>query len=103
MGICIPGPSITVVGLTSPVRPTRARASCEQFDKGTWAARLDDIVLLIRLAAVLAFPRGQIIHLPPAGTESARVLSSRSKQDQLRHVAEIESDATAVRPAVLAH
>src|SRR5215469_7213795 len=51
---------------------------------------------------MLALARGEQIDLPPSGRERTRILALHAEQDQLGHVAKVESDAAAIRAAVLA-
>src|SRR6516164_4426568 len=88
--------------LIAPRHPSFARAAREQLDEWPGTARLDDLVLLIGLAAVLALTRFDVIDLPPSRRERAGVLAAHAEQNQFRYVAEIEADATAIRTAVFA-
>src|SRR4030088_3747141 len=103
MRIGLPGRPIVIGGLIAPGRPALARAACEQLEIGPRTARLDDPVLLVRLARMLALARRQQVHLPPPRRQRARVLAAYAEQDELGDVAEIEADAAPVRAAVLAH
>src|SRR5688572_21105359 len=99
--IRLPRWPILVVSLIPPRGPAFARAAREQFEKRSTAARFHDLVLLIRLARVLALACRQEIHLPSPRRERARVPAAHAEQDQLGHVAEIKADAAPVRAAVL--
>src|SRR5262245_23906146 len=103
MRISRPGWPIGLVCLVAPAGPAGAGAARKQLEIRAWAARLDDGVLLVGLARVFAFARGEQIDLSPAGRERARVPALDAEQDQLGHVAEIEADAAPVRAAVLAY
>src|SRR5262245_16381649 len=103
MRISLPGRPIVVAGLVSPRHPALARAAREQLEERAAAARFDDLVLLVRLARMLALARRQEVHLPPSRRERARAPAAHPEQDELGHVPEIETHAASVRPAVLAH
>src|SRR5215510_8928001 len=103
MRIGLPGRTIAVVGLMAPRRPPGARAAREQLEIGPPAAGLDEFVLLVGLARMLALAGRQKIHLPTAARQRARVPAAHAKQDELGHVTEIEADAASVGAAVLAH
>ena len=78
----------------------RALAAAEQLDARAPAAILDDLVLLVGLAAVLALAGLDHVDLAAAGIERAGVLAAHAEQQQLGDVAEVEADAAPVRAAV---
>src|SRR4030081_166915 len=83
MRIRLPGRPIVIGGLIAPGRPALARAAREQLEIGPRTARLDDPVLLVRLARMLALARRQQVHLPPPRRQRARVLAAYAEQDEL--------------------
>src|SRR5262245_4321138 len=103
VGICFPRRAIADRGLIAPRHPSFARAAREQLEEWPPTARLDERVLLVRLARVLALARRQQIHLPPSRRQRARVLATHAEQNELGHVAEIEADPAPVGAAILAH
>src|SRR5262249_17974818 len=103
MRICLPRRAIADAGLMAPRRPSFACAARKQFEEWPATARLDEPVLLIGLARMLALARRQQVHLPPPRRERARVFAAHAEEDKLGHVAEIKADPAAVRAAVLAH
>ena len=62
-----------------PEDKVRVQAARKQFEEGTWTARLDDRVLLIRLARMLALARRQQIHLPSSRRERACILAAHAE------------------------
>src|SRR5262249_17279515 len=92
VGIGFPGRAIADRGLIAPRHPSFARAAREQLEEWPPTARLDERVLLVRLARVLALARRQQIHLPPSRRQRARVLATHAEQNELGYVAEIEAD-----------
>src|SRR5689334_15976133 len=88
----VSGWAIIRVGLVAPGRPALARAAREQFEIGPGTARLDDVVLLVGLARVLALARGQEVHLPPPRRQRARIPAAHAEQHELGDVAEVEAD-----------
>src|SRR5262249_53891782 len=103
VAICRPRRAIFVVGLMAPGRPTLARAAREQLEVRTGTARLDDRVLLVRLARMLTLARGQEVHLAAAGRQRAPMLALHADQDERGHYTKIEADPAPVAAAVLAH
>src|SRR5215510_3393813 len=103
MRIGRPGRLVGVIRLVAPAGPGGAGAARKQLEIGPGAACLDDGVLLVGLARVLALARGEKIHLPAAGRKRARIPALDANQDQLSDIAEIETDAAPVGAAVLAH
>src|SRR5262245_43846255 len=93
MRIGLPGRPIIVVGLVAPRDPALARAAREQLEERAGAACLDDLVLLVRLARMLALARCQQVELPPSRRERARAPAAHPEKNELGHVAEIEADA----------
>src|SRR4051794_19271735 len=98
--IRLPRRRIPIISLVAPCGPSLARAAPEQFDKRPPRARLDNVVLLIRLARMLALARRQQIHLPPSRRQRPGILAADPEQDQFGDVAEVEADAAAVGAAV---
>src|SRR6185295_19791474 len=94
--VCVrlPCRTIMIVGLIAPSRPPSTSSARKQFEEWAATARLDDLILLIRLARMLALACRQQIHLPPAGSKGARVLAAYPEQDQLSYIPEIEADAS---------
>ena len=54
MRVCFPRRAIAIIGLIAPRHPTLAGATGEEFEIGRWATRLDDFILLVGLARMLA-------------------------------------------------
>src|SRR5215216_2388263 len=52
---------------------------------------------------MLALTRGKVIHLTTTRCECPRVLTLDAEQDQLGDIAEVESDPSTIRAAVLSH
>lgn len=100
--IRLPRRPIILVRLIAPHRPILPRAPSEQFEERTGTARLDDIVLLVRLAGMFSLARRQKVDLSSSGRERAGVLAAHAEQDQLRDIAKIKTDASPIRAAVLA-
>src|SRR5262249_5284225 len=103
MRIGLPRRAVALVRLVAPACPTGAGAAREQLEIGPGAACLDDGVLFVGLARMLALAGGEKIHLPTAGRKRARIPALDAEQDQFGHVAEVEADAAPVGAAVLAH
>src|SRR5262245_23555482 len=72
MRVRLPGRPIIVGGLVAPGDPALARAAREQLEERAGAACLDDLVLLVRFARMLALARRQQVDLPPSRRERAR-------------------------------
>src|ERR1700678_1376879 len=102
VGVSLPGRLIRVIGLIAPIYPFLAFATGEEFKERTWAAGLDQIVLFIGFSRVFTLATAQIIYLCTAGLESPRILTPHSEQNQLRHVAEIETHAPAIGATIFA-
>src|SRR5215216_1846824 len=96
MRVCFPCGMIAFISLITPHRPILPRSARKQFKKWLRTTRLNNLVLFIRLARMLALARRQQIHLPPPGREGACVLAAHAEQDKLGYVAEIVSDAAAI-------
>src|SRR3954453_19330130 len=94
---------VSPVGLSAPYRPFRPHAAREKLQIRARRAGLDDFVLLVRLAAVLAFAGRQAVHLPASGRERAGVFAAHAEQHDLGDVPEREADAPAVGAAIFAH
>src|SRR5262249_49422864 len=94
---------LAIVGLLAPLRPSLARPAREQLEMGRRVARLDELILLLRLARVCALARRKQIRLPASWRQRARVLAPHAEQHELGAIAEIKPDPAPVRPAVLAH
>lgn len=103
IAVCIPCRLIVVVGLVAPNGPTLALAPAEQLDARAPAAFLDDLILLVGLAAMLTLARLNHVDLTAAGIKCACVLAPHAEQQQLGDIAEIESHSAPVRAAVLTH
>src|SRR5690349_6102575 len=103
MHVGFPGGTIVIVGLIAPRRPSFTRAARKQLEIRAGAAGLDDFVLLVGLARVLALARRQEIYLSATRRQGARVLAAHAEQDELGYVAEIEADAAPIGAAILAH
>src|SRR5262245_17417643 len=103
MRIGLPRRAVALVRLVAPACPTGAGAAREQLEIGPGAACLDDGVLFVGLARMLALAGGEKIHLPTARRKRARIPALDAEQDQFGHVAEVEADAAPVGAAVLAH
>src|ERR1041384_3471424 len=89
--------------LVTPYRPTLALLAGKQFKERPSRARLDYAENFVRFAAVLALSSGDQIHLGATGFQCPSILPTHPKQDEFGNVAEIESDATAIRSAVFAN
>src|SRR5262245_12164356 len=103
MRIGLPRRAVALVRLVAPAGPAGAGAAREQLEIGPGAACLDDGVLFVGLARMLALAGGEKIHLPTARRKRARIPALDAEQDQFGHVAEVEADAAPVGAAVLAH
>src|SRR6202011_1530662 len=99
----LPRGGVTAIGLIAPCRPTLARAASEQFDERPRRTCFDNVVLFIGFARMLAFARGQQIHLSPSRRERAGILAANTEQNQFGDIAEVKTDAAAIRAAVLPH
>src|SRR5262249_20406113 len=99
----LPCRAIAILGLVAPRHPPFTRATREQLEIRPGATCLDNFVLLVRLARVLALARRQKIHLPSPGNQGAGILPAHAKQDQLGDVAEVEAYAATIGAAVLTH
>src|SRR5215470_12074400 len=100
--VSLPCGMIIIAGLVAPSGPAAATSPRKQLQEWPGRTRLDNLVLLVRLARMLALSRRQQIHLPASRGKCAGVLAAHAEQNQLGHVAEIEADTTTVRAAVLA-
>jgi len=101
--ICIGVPSWPVVvgRFIAPVCPSVASAARKEFQERSAAASLDEIVLLVWLTRVLPLSCGKEIDLPSSGRKRPCVPSAHAEQQDLGHVTEVESNASAVGAAVL--
>lgn len=88
--------------MVAPSSPPRATAAGKHFKIWPWAAPLDQFVLFVGLAAVLALPRLDHVDLAAARRLGAGVPPAGAEQDQLGDVAEVEADAAPIRAAILA-
>src|SRR5690242_1786756 len=86
--------------LVAPDVPPLARMTREQFQVRPRTARLDQGVLLVRLAGVLPLAGLDHVDLPPGRAQRPGVLAAHPEQDELGDVAEVEADPAAVRAAV---
>ncbi len=84
----------------TPLMPAGPRVPREDFQVRAGAAGFDYLIELVRLAAVLTFSGQKNIFLPASGLESAGVFASCAEKNEVRDVAEIESDTTPVRATV---
>ena len=91
-----------LLDLVAPLHPSTAGISREQLKVRPEATLLDQVVDLVRLSRMLALLARDQIDLGPAGVIRSH-LPARAKQDQLGHVAEIETDAAAIGAAVLSN
>src|SRR5690606_26507222 len=73
----------------------------KQLDPWAPAAILNDLVLLVGLAAVLALAALDHVDLASTGIERAGVPSAHTEQQQFGDVSKIEADTAAVRAAIL--
>ncbi len=90
-----------VCRLVAPDRPPIACMPSEHLEVRPRRAFLDEVVLLVRLARVLPLAGLDHVDLAPCGAQRAH-RSPHPKQDELSDVAEVEANAAAVGPAVLA-
>src|SRR5579872_5465714 len=103
MRVRLPGWFVTFVSLITPNSPIFSGSAGKQFEEWARTASFDNVVLLVRLAGVFAFPGCEIIHLPTAGRQRSCVLSTHPKKKKLRDVTKVKSNAAAVGAAVLAY
>ena len=97
------GPIGNVVGgLAAPGSPTRPRAAGEHLQKGAGRTRLDQVVGLVRLARMLPRAAPDDVDLATAWSQRAGAAPAHTEEDEFGRFAEIETDATSVRPPVLA-
>jgi hypothetical protein len=78
------GPPRWLVGLVcliAPCHPANTHPPPEQFEVGAGRAGFNELVLLVWFSQVLAFPRCQIINLPAAWGQSARVFSAYAEEN----------------------
>src|SRR5205823_921489 len=99
----VPSRPVALVGLVAPHSPTAPLPAAEHFEARAPAAVLDDLVLLVGLAAMLALAGAHDVHLAATGIERAGILAAHAEQQQLGHIAKIEADTTTIRLAVLAN
>src|SRR5436853_143012 len=102
MAVRRPSRLVRVVRFVTPSGPTVAKSAREKFEVRSRAARLDQLVLLVWLAAMLALSRGDVVHLASPCCERSRVLAFNTEKQQLGDVTEVEPDATTVRTSVFA-
>src|SRR5690242_20519200 len=91
-----PGRLVGIVRLVAPAEPALSISAREQLKIRPRAARLDDGVLLVRLARVFSLTAGQLVHLRTAGSECSGILAPDSEEDQLGDVAEVKSHAAPI-------
>lgn len=89
--------------MIAPHGPLLPLAAREHLEIRPWRAGLDQLVLLVRLAAMFALAGLDHVDLTSAGIERTGVLAAHAEQDDLGDIPEIEADAASVRPAVLPH
>src|SRR4051812_6238462 len=93
VGGVLPAPRGDVLArLRAPAGPPRAGVAGEHLEVGPRGARLDEVVGLLGLAAVLPLARLDHVDLPAARLQRAQ-RSPHAEEDQLRDVAEVEPDA----------
>src|SRR5271166_1273812 len=99
--ISVPSRFVGIIRLISPCCPPFSLASRKQFEKGSVAACLNEIVLLIWLARMFALPTRQVVDLSATRLQGSGVFPAYAKQDQLGDVSEIKPHTSSVRTAVL--
>src|SRR5262249_15430964 len=95
-----PSGLISVISLISPSDPATSDPSRKKLQERPRTTCLDNCVLLIGLARVLALAGREKIHLTATRCKRPRVLAADAKQDQLSHVTKIEANTSTIRPAV---
>src|SRR5580700_1734793 len=88
------------MGFVPPGDPPLALMASKELQVRARRTPFDEVVLLVRLARVLALTSLDHVDLRPAGRQCPQT-STNSEKDGLRHVPEVEADAATVRPAVL--
>src|SRR5262249_1943290 len=104
-GIVRVGRPVRLIGclrLQAPGTPALTLSAREQFQIVWWAARFDEGILLVRLAGMFALACPDTVHLSPARCKRSRILAADAEQQQFGDIAEVETDATSIRAAVLA-
>src|SRR5262245_22333402 len=86
------------VRLVAPTRPPLDLLPREQLQVRRRAAPFDQAVLLVGLARVLLLAADDDVHLRPARRLRPQTALD-AEEDQLCHIAEVETDAPAVRAA----
>ena len=71
---------VAFVSLIPPHSPARTLTTSKEFKERSWAARLDQFVLFVRLATVLALPSADVVDLGSAGLKCARVLPANAEE-----------------------
>src|SRR4029453_3789135 len=103
VSVSLPGWSVTFRCLIAPGNPSFAHAPCKELKIGPCTARLDDPILFIGFAGMLALASCKKVYLATPRRKRTRILAAHAEQNQLGNVAEIEPDPASVRAAILAH
>src|SRR5579884_3298641 len=80
--------------------PVSPQLASKQLQVRARAALFDNIIEFVRLAGMLAFLAGNDIYLPAPWLLSAQG-ASYPEQNQLCHIAEVETDAAPIGTAIL--
>lgn len=86
--------------MVSPAGPTFPFATSKKFEVGVRATRFENRVLLVWFPGMFSLSARQVVHLGASGFQRARMLSADAEKHELCHIAEIETDSTAVGTSV---
>src|SRR5205085_3841932 len=103
MRVRAPRRPVEIVCLISPHRPVWSNPAGEEFEIRAEGASFDNRIDLVRLAAVLAFARGDVVDLTAPGCPGPSVFATNPEQHELGDIAEIKADPAPVAATVPAH
>jgi len=75
-------------------------ATRKKFHEGTWAAILNQLVLLVGFARVFPLTAGQEVYLPSSGRKGSSILTANSEKYNFRDIPEVESNPATVGAAI---
>src|SRR5438552_13918106 len=86
--------------LDAPANPAPPPPARKQLEVRAGTAGFDNAVLLVRLPGVFPLAAFQVVDLPPSILQGPCILSPNTKKQKLSDIAKIESDTTAIGPAI---
>ena len=88
------------MSLVAPCKPIWPRPARKHFEERAGATILDQSILFVGLARMLALTSADVIYLSPARIEGAGIFSSNAEKQNLRDVTKIKSNSSTIRSTV---